>query len=202
MSFFSRLPEVAMNRRPGVEVVRAVRPVARGEEITVCYLDLSMAGRVTREQRRAALAAGYGFLCRCEACGLEGGAAQEEDRLRLEAWSLAQCRGPRPAHLLLERAERLLALRERLQFKVTHQLDTLGLVWGLAMLEGREGRAGEVAARGAAAAAIRCLAPPSSPVQVRAGPLAGEGVAGAGQGPRAVHARLVVNGRSIGYIIN
>ena len=45
----------------GAEQLRAVRDIRRGEELTDCYLDLTLAGRVTREQRRRLLRGGYGF---------------------------------------------------------------------------------------------------------------------------------------------
>lgn len=45
----------------GVEELRATRGIARGEELTDCYLDLTTEGRCRREERRILLQQGYGF---------------------------------------------------------------------------------------------------------------------------------------------
>ena len=43
------------------EELRAVRDIQAGEEILDCYLDLTLPGRQTRDQRRNILRGGYGF---------------------------------------------------------------------------------------------------------------------------------------------
>ncbi|KAL4857629.1 Histone-lysine N-methyltransferase [Chlorella vulgaris] len=48
----------------------AARDIARGEELTICYLD----GGQGLAARQAALSWGYGFTCRCPRCVEEGGA--------------------------------------------------------------------------------------------------------------------------------
>ena len=69
-----------------------------------------------------------------------------EDQLRQEAFSLAQevstslqeaaVAGATSAQLaeLVARAERLVEIRARLQYKLVHQLDTLEMVFSLAMM--------------------------------------------------------------------
>jgi hypothetical protein len=47
-------------------------------------------GRITRDERRRLLHAGYGFLCSCHACALPPPQLEEDDRLRQEAWQLSQ----------------------------------------------------------------------------------------------------------------
>jgi hypothetical protein len=47
-------------------------------------------GRISRDERRRLLQAGYGFLCHCCACALQGDQLEEDDRLRYEAWQLSQ----------------------------------------------------------------------------------------------------------------
>ena len=152
----------------GVEELRAATTIQEGEEITDCYLDLSLGGRVTREERQALLRGGYGFTCSCEACSLRGGEAEREDGLRREAWLLSQAQEAASVEEQLARTERLLELRMVLGFKVrlsdlacpaspqvVHLLETLETVWGLALLVGQEARAGQVAQLGREKAAVR-----------------------------------------------
>jgi hypothetical protein len=47
-------------------------------------------GRITRDERRRLLHAGYGFLCSCHACALHPPQLEEDDRQRQEAWQLSQ----------------------------------------------------------------------------------------------------------------
>lgn len=138
----------------GLQELRASKPVEEGEELTDCYLDLSLEGRITRVERQRVLLGAYGFHCRCDACALDNALVEEEDQLRREAWQLTQ---PKPCgeSELLARAERLLQIRVQLQFKLTHQLDTLAVVWGLALLAGLDERACQVAKQGESTAAIR-----------------------------------------------
>jgi len=138
----------------GLQELRASRSIEEGEELTDCYLDLSLEGRVTRAERQRVLLGAYGFECRCDACDLDDALVEKEDQMRREAWQLTQ---PKPCgeSELLARAERLLQIRVQLQFKLTHQLDTLAVVWGLALLAGQDERACQVAKQGESTAAIR-----------------------------------------------
>ena len=90
----------------------------------------------------------YPLPCRCEcpACSQPAEAVASEDQLRQEAFSLAQevssslqeaaVAGATSAQLaeLVARAERLVEIRARLQYKLVHQLDTLEMVFSLAMM--------------------------------------------------------------------
>lgn len=53
--------EFHWNNEKGVEELRAGRKIAVGEELTDCYLDLTVEGRITRDERRGVLMGGYGF---------------------------------------------------------------------------------------------------------------------------------------------
>ena len=84
--------------------------------------------------------------CECPACSQPAEAVASEDQLRQEAFSLAQevssslqeaaMAGATSAQLteLVARAERLGEIRARLQYKLVHQLDTLDMVFSLAMM--------------------------------------------------------------------
>ena len=53
------------------EHLRAIRDIREGEELLDCYLDLTLPGRVTRDQRRNILMGGYNFwwsrqVCQCD----------------------------------------------------------------------------------------------------------------------------------------
>lgn len=52
---------------PGWLVMRAARPVAPGEEITMSYIDVRKPLHARREELRSK----WGFVCRCERCALE-----------------------------------------------------------------------------------------------------------------------------------
>ena len=53
--------EFHWNNEKKVEELRAARDIEAGEELTDCYLDLTLDGRITREERRKLLRGGYGF---------------------------------------------------------------------------------------------------------------------------------------------
>jgi len=138
----------------GVQELRANRCIEDGEELTDCYLDLSVEGRITRAERQKVLLGAYGFQCSCQACNLDQEDVEKEDQLRREAWLLTQPKACRDDELL-SRAERLLHIRVQLQFKLALQLDSLAVVWALALLAGQEDRARQVAEQGEATAIIR-----------------------------------------------
>ena len=50
------------------EHLMSIRDIEAGEELTDCYLDLTLDGRVTTDERRCLLRAGYGFWCQCQGC--------------------------------------------------------------------------------------------------------------------------------------
>ena len=60
------------------EVIHANRDIVEGEELTTCYLEPAQ----PRAERQAFLASSFGFLCRCAACELSGGALAASDRAR------------------------------------------------------------------------------------------------------------------------
>ena len=51
----------------GCIVVRSVRPVRRGEELCLCYVDNAL----PRRERQARLREHFGFECQCEVCRAE-----------------------------------------------------------------------------------------------------------------------------------
>lgn len=63
------------------QAVRALRAIARGEELHICYTGSQAAG-MARDARRALLRRRWGFACACAACGLEGGALAASDARR------------------------------------------------------------------------------------------------------------------------
>jgi len=54
------------------KVVRAVKPIMKGEEILVNYVDMEDFNYGSREIRRSVLANKFGFFCKCSECSLEG----------------------------------------------------------------------------------------------------------------------------------
>lgn len=64
------------NDELGMETVHALRPIARGEELTISYL--LPAGR-PRDERQQMLSQQFGFVCGCALCGLDGAARERSD---------------------------------------------------------------------------------------------------------------------------
>lgn len=62
--------------------VTATQPIAKGDELTVCYCKEG-----TRDERRAFLQSAFGFCCSCEACLLSGAELAQSDvrQQRLQA---------------------------------------------------------------------------------------------------------------------
>lgn len=60
-------------------VVHAVRPIAKGEEITCPYFDASV---LTREERQEHMHTTRGNACSCQACAYEGAKLEESDKNR------------------------------------------------------------------------------------------------------------------------
>ncbi|PCH35098.1 hypothetical protein WOLCODRAFT_155770 [Wolfiporia cocos MD-104 SS10] len=58
--------------------IRAVRNIAKGEELCLCYIE-SWADRATRQRE---LREHFGFDCRCAVCSLTGNALRSSDRRR------------------------------------------------------------------------------------------------------------------------
>jgi SET and MYND domain-containing protein len=88
------LPTAVQSFGPNAELtLRALQPLAPGDQVTIAYIDLSPA----RTQRRAALREAYLFDCQCAACvhpqggSAEAEAAREVDRSRM-ARALNQAR--------------------------------------------------------------------------------------------------------------
>ena len=66
------------------KVVRAIKPIKKGEEILVNYVDLEDFNYGNRESRRLALVDKFGFLCKCSECSLEGSEFDLNEQQRLE----------------------------------------------------------------------------------------------------------------------
>ena len=60
----------------GVIVMRALKPIARGEELCICY----WGEWEPRDIRRDKLKADFGFTCTCASCSLDGEALISSDR--------------------------------------------------------------------------------------------------------------------------
>ncbi|KIY70318.1 SET domain-containing protein [Cylindrobasidium torrendii FP15055 ss-10] len=97
--------------------LRAARPIEKGEEITIQYIDSCISYR----QRRDKLASRYGFTCICSTCTAEDHAASDAARSelrrvlrgmpRIEAWCDANM--DMSDDHLIRMAERALELREQ-----------------------------------------------------------------------------------------
>ena len=124
------------------EHLRATRDIRQGEELLDCYLDLSLPGRLTRDQRRNLLRGGYGFWCRCQVCDKPQDEVAAEDSLRQEAFALSEeCRINNITNFDLHylenlrlKSERLLEIRKLLNMKLIHQIETVETVFHLAIL--------------------------------------------------------------------
>jgi len=66
------------------KVVRAIKPIKKGEEILVNYIDLEDFNYGNRESRRLALVDKFGFFCKCSECSLEGDEFDQNEQHRLE----------------------------------------------------------------------------------------------------------------------
>ena len=118
---------------------------SEGEELLDCYLDLTLEGRITREERRRTLKGGYDFWCGCASCGQPSGDIESEDRLRREAFNLAQdldkinldnvfSLSKGQILEMIEKAERVAEIRSSLTFKLVHQLDNLERLFSFCMV--------------------------------------------------------------------
>jgi len=65
-------------------VVRAIKPIKKGEEVLVNYIDLEDFNYGNRESRRLALVDKFGFFCKCSECSLEGDEFDLNEQHRLE----------------------------------------------------------------------------------------------------------------------
>ena len=78
--------------RRRVETVHALRDIALGEELTICYLQPR---GMQRDERRARLRSEHGFVCRCARCELSGEAfttSEARQRAVGEFHRPAECR--------------------------------------------------------------------------------------------------------------
>ena len=145
-----------------VEELRATRDIARGEELTDCYLDLVSQGRNTRDQRRELLQHGYGFRCTCQVCDLSDELSEEDDNLRKEASNhCSDCQDLNEIFdneellIKMSKAERWLELCVLLKYKVTHKIEAANAVFSMAMMVGQVEKAQQVAEQGLQLAIIR-----------------------------------------------
>ena len=110
-----------------------------------CYLDLTLEGRVTRDERRRILKGGYDFWCGCASCDQPRGHIESEDRLRLEAFNLSQdlnkisldhvfTSSKKQILEMIRKAEMVSEIRSSLTFKFVHQLDNLEKLFSLYMV--------------------------------------------------------------------
>ena len=78
--------------------------------------------------------------CQCKACSLSPTDLMEEDKLRMESYDLSQevnridLQLSQPQCVIIK-AERLLDIRMKLNFKLVHQLETLEILFQLDMLQ-------------------------------------------------------------------
>ena len=72
--------ETEENHEGGTADVYAIRDIAKGEEVFICYNSIYYGA--TRKQRQNALKAYYGFECACAACCVGERAAQLSDARR------------------------------------------------------------------------------------------------------------------------
>ena len=142
--------------------MRATRDIARGEELTDCYLDLVSQGRNTRDQRRELLQHGYGFRCTCQVCDLSDELSEEDDNLRKEASNhCSDCQDLNEIFdneellIKMSKAERWLELCVLLKYKVTHKIEAANAVFSMAMMVGQVEKAQQVAEQGLQLAIIR-----------------------------------------------
>ena len=121
----------------------SIQDIEAGEELVDCYLDLTLEGRITTQQRRRVLRAGYGFWCECSACAQSEDDLRREDELRLEAFELSKrvtldclpaVKSSHQLNDLLMKASRLLEIRQHFHFKLVHQLETLDVYFHMMML--------------------------------------------------------------------
>ncbi|XP_023330710.1 SET domain-containing protein 5 isoform X2 [Eurytemora carolleeae] len=154
--------EFHWNDELGCDELRAFRNISQGEELTNCYLDLTIKGRITQQERRSLLKSGYGFDCNCEVCSLPFNLLEQDDKLRVEAFNLSQTCFDLKDSLsseeisnVLRTAERWFFLRKMLGYKVIHQLEAAEVVWHLAMLLGQEQTALNISREGEVLAGIR-----------------------------------------------
>ena len=110
-----------------------------------CYLDLTLEGRITRDERRRTLKGGYDFWCQCASCCQPSGEAECEDRLRTEAFDLSRdldkitldnvfSSSKNDIIEIIKKAERVADIRSSLCFKLAHQLDNLERLFSLYMV--------------------------------------------------------------------
>ena len=75
---------LSFNQEKKMKEVRTARPIRKGEELTMCYID----SLNTMEQRSKLLSSKYNFTCKCEICSLPEEKIKENDRLRIEILGL------------------------------------------------------------------------------------------------------------------
>jgi len=104
--------------------VRAVKPIKKGEEILVNYVDLEEFNYASREMRRTALVEKFGFFCKCSECSLEGTEFDLNEQQRKEVVSnLNTCKD-----LMLKFEEKSTVAALKLGSSTVRIVDDLGLV--------------------------------------------------------------------------
>jgi hypothetical protein len=68
------------NEEGGVMVMRALKPIAQGEELCICYCHEWQ----PRDVRQDKFKAKFGFTCTCASCSLDGEALISSDRRRTQ----------------------------------------------------------------------------------------------------------------------
>jgi hypothetical protein len=68
------------NEEGGVMVMRALKPIAQGEELCICYCNEWQ----PRDIRQDGFKAKFGFTCTCTSCSLDGEALISSDRRRTQ----------------------------------------------------------------------------------------------------------------------
>ena len=149
------------NSEKNVEELRATHPLPAGTELTDCYIDFPVEGRLVRRDRRVLLRVGFGFWCSCQVCDQPEELSRKDDELRKEVWELSLVRlellvtdEQEELYQMLGKAQRWLEVAIQLKFKVSRQLEACDALFKIAMLLGEFDRAVEAAEIGAGRAGI------------------------------------------------
>ena len=144
--------------------LHALTPIARGEELTICYG--GGGDGATREQRQAALLRTFGFACCCELCSLSADLAAESDKRQALIAELGRrILGIPPA---APPADCLALVSQRLELMAAEGMRTSWDTYGSAMHFLGRGRNFKAAAQwGAQAAMCAAAALGKDAVQVR-----------------------------------
>ena len=104
--------EFVTRRKMGCQDLMAVKPISKGEEITLSYLGSSEEGSEPSAVRMEYLRNQYAFRCVCRTCS-----SPRDDALRS---TIKKLQGRGSGNLLISELERMVDGLERIQSKVVH----------------------------------------------------------------------------------